>query len=137
MKWFKKKRKSHARRTIDIDSHIRELLFDCQFPEANEIAIALGSPQISDEVIEKEEEESDRRVDEIRYLFPLLESYASLVAEGVVAVQQKDPEVSEIPERFWKITRKLLTMVSFSLLVGALSQLNELELIEVHDDPKD
>lgn len=136
MKWFKKKRNTY-KHPIDIDAHIRELLFDCQFPEANQIAILLGSPSISDEIIEKEEEESDRRVEPLNHLFPILDSYATLVAEGVVALQKLDPDVNDLPERFWNITTRLLKMVSFSVLVGTLSQLNEMNLIEVIDDAND
>jgi hypothetical protein len=132
--WKKKPQKSVQ--SVNVENHIREFLFDCQIPEANVIALALGSPHISRELIEKEETESDRRVAPIEPLFPLLEAYATLISEGVIAAQKNDADVESVPESFWLLTRKLLEMVSLNILVGTLSQLNEMDFIEVHNVKK-
>jgi hypothetical protein len=133
---FWKKKPAKSVRSVNVENHIREFLFDCQIPEANEIALALGSPYLSRELIEREEQESDRRVEPVEHLFPVLEAYAVLISEGVVAAQKKDEDVADIPEAFWILTRKLLEMVSFNILVGTLSQLNEMDFIKVKDDRK-
>lgn len=133
---FWKKKPAKSVQSVNVENHIREFLFDCQIPEANEIALALGSPHISRELIEKEETESDLRVAPIEQLFPILEAYAMLISEGVIAAQKKDTEMDAVPESFWMLTRKLLEMVSLNILVGTLSQLNDMKFIEVKNVKK-
>jgi len=136
MFWSKKTEKDTQPKMIDVESHIRELLFDSQIPEANDIALLLGSKPISADLLEREEEESDNRVAHVEHLLPLLHSYATLISGGVIQFQKKDPEVGDIPEAFWKLTSKLLETVSFNVLVGTLSQLHNLEMIEIKNVPK-
>ena len=136
MFWSNKKARDSRPRMIDVESHIRELLFDSQIQDANEISLLLGSKPISEELLEKEEEESDHRVAHVEHLLPLLHSYATLISDGVIQLQKKDPEVENIPETFWKLTSKLLESVSLNILIGTLSQLHNLEMIEIKDAPK-
>lgn len=133
---FGKKKSKKSMEPVNVENHIREFLLDCQIPEANEIALALGSTVISDELLEKEEFESDRRIAPIVHLYPLLQSYAALVSEGIVLTQKADEETAEIPDAFWELTRKLLEMVSFNILVGTIAQLHEMELIKVKNVSK-
>jgi hypothetical protein len=135
MFWSKKKQEPKLR-VINVESHVRELLFDSQLPEADKIATLLGSQPISPEILEKEMEQSELRVERLAPLLDILHSYAALTSAGMIKLQRQDEDSTELPEQFWRLTNRLLEMVSYGTLVGAISQLVELDLIKVtHEHP--
>jgi hypothetical protein len=116
----------------ELSSRIRSFIYDSQLPEAEEVIAYLGMPDISEEVLDKEYEASEERVAEISHLIPLLYAFAHTMAEGITEYQKAELDEEELlPSSAWVMTRKVFTQVSVSTLVGALSQLVDLGIIEV------
>jgi len=128
------KRKRRPKLTMaDMSSRTRGFLLDSQIQNAHEISSILGCSPISDEVASKEEEESDKRVERINYLIPLLYAYAHSLSEGSTEFQKSNlaEEVADLPPEIWNESRKMLEEFAFSILVGAVSQLIDMSLLEV------
>jgi len=117
----------------DLSNRIRGFVLDSQIQNANELSELLGCAVISDEVQEREEEESDKRVEKISYLVPLLFAQVHLLSEAAVEYQKGTlpEELGEIPEDIWRESRKMMEQVSLSALMGSLSQLVDMGLLEI------
>lgn len=129
---FKKKKKPKIN-ISDMPSRIRGFVLDSQINDAHELSVLLGCSVISDEVQEKEEKESDKRVDKVSYLIPLLYAYSHLLAEGSVEFQRLNvvDELKGIPDEIWMESKKTMEQVAISSLMGAISQLIDLGLLEI------
>lgn len=129
---FKKKKK--PRLTLaDMTSRIRGFILDSQINDAHELSVLLGCSAISDEVQHKEEKESDKRVEKIAYLIPLLYSHSHLIAEGSVEFQRLNvaDELKGIPEEIWLESKNTMEQISISALMGSISQLIDMGLLEI------
>jgi hypothetical protein len=117
----------------DLSNRIRGFVLDSQIQNAHELSELLGCAIISDEVQEREEEESDKRVKKISYLVPLLFAQVHLLSEGAVEFQKENlpEELEEIPDEIWRESRKMMEQVSLSALMGSLSQLVDMGLLEI------
>lgn len=129
---FKKKKKPKIN-LADMSGRIRGFVLDSQINDAHELSVLLGCSIISDELQEKEEKESDKRVEKISYLIPLLYSYSHLLAEGSVEFQRLNvvDELKGIPEEIWLESKKTMEQVSISSLLGAISQIIDMGLLEI------
>ena len=123
-----------------IKAHLREFIFDSQIPDAEQLSIALGCPTISDELLEKEETESDRRVETISFLIPLLYGYAALFTETFISTMvpsENDFKDVEKHLEFQKVlteVQKTFEESAVHLLMGSISQLVDLELLSIAKD---
>lgn len=119
----------------EISTRLRGFILDSQINNAHEISVILGCAITSEEVAEKEEEESEKRVERISYLFPLIYSYSHALAEGATTYQRSitsgSEELPNLPEELWIESRKLMEQVSVAALVGSISQLIDMGLLEV------
>ena len=77
--WIKRKPKKDIT-LADVTNRIRGLILDSQIQNAHELSLILGCAALSEEVQEREEEESDKRIAKISYLIPLLFAQAHLLA---------------------------------------------------------
>ena len=129
---FKKKKKPKLS-LADMSGRIRGFVLDSQINDAHELTVLLGCSAISDEVQEKEEKESDKRVEKISYLIPLLYSFSHLLAEGSVEFQRLNvvDELKGIPDEIWLESKKTMEQIAISSLLGAISQLIDLGLLEI------
>lgn len=128
---FRKKRPKGVS-IAEISSRLRGFILDSQIPEAHDLAVILGCSPISDELAEKEEDESDRRVDEISMLTPILYAFAHALAEASIEHQKTSLKGAEkVPDEVWMHSRRLIEQVSISVLVGAVSQLVDMKLLTV------
>jgi len=128
------KRKKRPKLTLaDMSSRIRGFILDSQINDAHELSVLLGCSVISDEVQHKEEKESDKRVDKIAYLIPLLYSHSHLIAEGSVEFQRLniEEELKGIPEEIWLESKKTMEQIAISSLIGSISQLIDMGLLEI------
>jgi hypothetical protein len=131
--WFKKKIDPQNITLSDITNRIRGLILDSQIQNAHELSLILGCAAISEDVQEREEEESDKRIAKISYLVPLLFAQVHLLSEGAVEFQKENlPEdMDDIPEDLWWESRKMMEQVSLSALMGSVSQLVDMGLLEI------
>lgn len=130
MQW---KRKPKTVTLADVSSRIRGFLLDSQITDPHELALTLGCSPISDEVALMEEDESDRRVADIGILTPLLYSYAHALAEATIEHQRNSlsPEMEKLPKEVWEYSRKLIEQVAISVLLGAVSQLVDMKMLQL------
>lgn len=131
MRWFRSKTKEPS--VAEINSRLRGFLLDSQINHAHEISQILGCGNISEEVAEKEEEESEKRIELISHLMPLIHVYSVSLSSGAVEFQRSSlPEqLQELPDEVWWDSRKLMEEVSTAAILGAVSQLVDLGLLQV------
>lgn len=124
-------------------SRIRGFILDSQVEHSDHIIELLIGVVMSDDVADREAEESDVRTDRIRQLIPILYLFANSMAEGLVQHQRahvdSDDEDDEyesggkdLPEEAWKATERVFAEIAFSTAVGAVSQLLDMGLIETY-----
>jgi hypothetical protein len=130
MNLFNKKKKPMT--LNDITHRIRGFVLDSQIDNGHELSVILGCPPISDDVQEREEQESDLRLEKISYLVPLIFAHVHLLAEGAIEFQKMNlPEDIPIPEEIWSESRKMMEQVSLSVMMGSMSQLVDMGLIAI------
>lgn len=133
--FWNRRRPSPELTMAEITARLRGFILDSQINNAHEISVILGCALTSEEVAEKEEEESEKRVDKISYLFPLIYAHAHALSEGATTFQKQFvPHIEDapaIPEEVWIESRKLMEQVSVSALVGSISQLVDMGLLEI------
>lgn len=117
----------------EISTRMRGFLLDSQINNAHDISLILGCAAESDELMEKEEEESEKRLERISHLIPLLYAHAQSLSQGAVEYQRSNLPTSmgKLPDAVWWDSRKLLEQVSVAALLGAISQLVDMGLLEI------
>ena len=132
------RKKAKRLNLTDLQSRLRGFILDSQIQNAHEVSLVLGCSNISDDVALKEEQESDKRVDKISSLIPLLYAYARLLSEGTTEYQRTSSadELAGLPPELWSESKKLMEQYSFSVLVGAISQLIDMGLLTIPKDKK-
>jgi hypothetical protein len=121
----------------EINSRIRGFLLDSQIQDAADLAVIIGCTAISEEVEDKEYEESDKRVSRVSSLIPLMYAYSHTLAEAATEYQKKnlDSEV-KIPDEVWAFSRKLTEQIAMSTVLGAVSQLVDMGALTLASDKK-
>lgn len=132
MTLFKKNKKKKFTMN-DVTTRIRGFVLDSQIQNGHELSTILGCPPISDDVLEREEQDSDNRIEKISYLVPLLYAHVHLLAEGAIEYQKASipEELADIPDEIWSESRKMMEQVSLSAIVGSVSQLVDMGLLEI------
>jgi hypothetical protein len=127
------KRRSPDLTMTEISARMRGFLLDSQINNAHDISLILGCATQSTELAEKEEEESDKRIDRISHLVPILYAQAQALSQGTVEYQRANlpDSTMKIPDSIWWDSRKLLEQVSVAALLGAISQLVDMGLLEL------
>ena len=145
--WFKKKRSkkpkfSKITNVAQIKLHLREFLLDSQISNAIEVSEKMGCAPVSDEVLDHEMDMSEARIERIHHLLPLLYGYSAVMAEAFVdSLTENLPEdtTKELSQAVAKVahgTVHVMEDVMTSTLVGAVSQLVDLELLKLHERKK-
>lgn len=131
MSWFKKK--VYEISIAEINARLRGFLLDSQINDAYEISLILGCAPISIEVAEKEEEESEKRVEKMSHLVPLIYAHSQALAQGSIEFQRSNlPEnFPTLPDEVWWDSRKLMEQVSTAAMLGSISQLVDMGLLEI------
>jgi hypothetical protein len=135
---FKKKKKPKVLSMVEVTSRLRGLVLDSQINNAHELAVLLGCSAMSDELQEREEEESDKRVSKIGYLVPMLYAHSHALSEGTVEFQKVNAseEIKKLPNELWMESRRMLEQLSMSVLMGSISQLVDMGLLEIPKDKR-
>lgn len=129
-----KRKKKNELSLAEIANRLRGFILDSQIQNAHELSVILGCSVISDEVQEREEEESDKRVEKISHLVPLLYAFSHVLSEGAVEYQRSNlsaETIKHLPEEVWWESRKMMEQIALSVLLGSVSQLVDMELIKV------
>ena len=132
---FKKKPRLPSLRKMK--GKLREFILDTQLEDPHTLSVAMGCAPISEEVAEREEEESDKRLEKISHLIPLLYAYSHVVADGTSDIQRSSIKLSEeLPEEVWNYNRQLVEQLSFAVLVGSVSQMVDMGLLKINTQRK-
>jgi hypothetical protein len=113
-----------------IQSKIREFLFDTQIEEAEHMSELMGCSPLSEELFNRESDESEKRIKKIEHLIPLAFAYATTLADALIK-----HELSHSTERTKSpvqtlITRQIILTSAFPAIVAALSQMVDLGLVK-------
>jgi hypothetical protein len=133
-KVMKRNKKNRELTLAEVANRLRGFILDSQIQNAHELTVILGCSPLSDELQEKEEEESDNRVDKISSLIPLLYAHAHVLAEGAVEFQRanvKSDALKNLPDEMWWESRKLMEQMALSVLLGSVSQLVDMGLVTI------
>ena len=134
---FRKKKKAPGVTVAEVSARIRGFMYDSQVSDAEHISMILGCSTLSEEVEDKEIEESDYRVAQVQHLIPVMYAYAHAMAEGVTEHQREhleDDEEAEgidVPNAAWTSTRKVFTQIAMNSVLGAISQLVDMGYLKV------
>jgi hypothetical protein len=131
---MKRRKKQSELSLSDISTRLRGFVLDSQIQHAHELSVILGCSPLSEELQEKEEEESDARVERIASLIPLLYAHAHVLAEGAVEFQRSNissESLKNLPDDMWWESRKMMEQMALSVLLGSVSQLADMGLIEI------
>lgn len=115
--------------TSDMSNRVRGFLLDSQIQHPHDLAVIVGCSPISDEVADREEEESENRLAKVSYLIPVLFAYAHTMAEAATEFQKAHSEV-KTSEDTWKYSRTMTEQISMAVLLGAVSQMVDMGLLE-------
>jgi hypothetical protein len=129
---FKKKRSTQVS-LEEVTRRLRGFILDTQVQNAHEMSVILGCTAISEEVQEREEEESDNRTARISYLVPMLYAYSHALADGAMEYQRSNtPDtLKDLPKEIWYQSRSMMSDLSLSALMGSVSQLVDMGLLEI------
>lgn len=122
---------------VSLPTLARWYAYDAGLEEPNDIANALGMLQTSEEGQKFEEEESDRRVDRVVPLLPLLECVADINAQAISALQfnhftkNQGMDANDLEHEKVHI-EDMYRHVGFSALLAALSAGIELGIISTN-----
>lgn len=129
---FKKKQKLTI---ADMQNRLREFMLDTQHPHAHHMSELLGCVLISDEIAEKEEEESNKRVSVVAPLLPVLFAYSKIFSDAMIRHQRShindEDDVDFISEEEWTETEGVFAQIAISTLIGSMSQLLDMGFIKL------
>ena len=130
---FRKKKKEAMPSIAEVTARLRGFIMDSQIQNGHELAVILGCSATSEELQLHEENESDKRLDKIAHLVPLLYAYSHTLAEGSVEYQRANTsdELAKLPDEIWWESRKMMEQLAMSVLMGAVSQLVDMKLIRL------
>ena len=113
-----------------IQGKIREFLFDTQIEEAEHMSELMGCSPLSEDLFDRESDESERRVEKIEHLVPLAFAYATTLADALVKHElDHDSDKSKNPA-YALVTRKMILTTAFPAIVAAISQMVDLGLLK-------
>lgn len=129
----KKKKITDKLTELNVQGRVRGFILDSQIDHGHEISVLLGCSPISDDVAEREEEESDKRLSKIAFLYPLIHAHASAISQGTVEYQKdgKSEILADIPEDIWKESRAMVTELIISGITGSIAQLVDMGFLEI------
>lgn len=133
MRLFRRKKKKDKGVQVPLSALIRQVIYDTMLMPAEDIAVSMGLPPISDEVSEMEERASQSRLMKMGKLLPFIDSHADLCAKISTAaylLESTEDEVSALGNREAEQLHDLFRLVSLSSAVSCVSTLFSLGLID-------
>jgi hypothetical protein len=128
--WFRKPKRP---KSIDLGNSVRGLLLDSGFPNIDYFDSVLGIHAASEDVIEKEMEDSEARLANIASIMPILYAYCSLIKDASTAAIVEEMNVpDEHKEQMSAVINKFAMGISLGATTGILSQLVDQNLIAIN-----
>jgi len=135
---FRRKKKVVRERTaikhIPLPVLIRQVIYDSMLMPAEEIAVAMGLPPISDEVAEMEEAASEERLEKFSFLIPFIDSHADIASKIAISAYMIEEDDMEGVEKYGiedlENLGKMFRLVALSSSISCISTLFNMGLIE-------
>jgi hypothetical protein len=126
-------RKSKKVKIVDVGSSVRNLLIDSGIPNIDFFDGALGIHAASDDVIEKEMEESETRLSNIAPIMPIVYAYCAMIKDASTAAIVEEMNVPEEQrEAISAVINKFAMGISLGATTGILSQLVDHGLVHLN-----
>jgi hypothetical protein len=136
MSWFKRKKKFEFdadRFAAEVMYRVRGLFLDSQLQDAFSLSVIAGTTAVSDEVAEMEQQDSDKRVQKIEHLIPLILTQTYSISKAMAELEKakaigKDVEV---PDEFWELYQSRNQDMTLAAVVGCIAQMVDIGLLTV------
>jgi len=136
VKWFKKKKPlelDEDRLMAEIMYRIRSMFLDSQLDDAFALSVIAGASYVSDEIAEKEQQDSDARVAKIAYLMPLIVAQTYQIAKATTELHKTKmgSEANDAPEEYWEFYFARTHQLTMAAVTGAISQMVDIGLLSL------
>lgn len=135
MKFFRKRRESINMDALnaEVNFRMRGLFLDSQLKDAFALSVLAGTSFVSDEVGEREQQESDKRVERIAHLAPLIFAHTYQLAKSSIELQRTKlgSAGDDLPKEVWDNFQEATQHIAIASVVGSLSQMVDLNLLSV------
>jgi hypothetical protein len=135
MRWFKKKPSEldEDQLMAEIMYRIRGMFLDSQLEEAFALSVIAGASYVSDDIAEKEQEDSDKRVHRIAYLLPLMTAQTYQIAKATTDLHRTKmgQEGETAPEGYWDFYFDRAHQLTLASVIGSVAQMVDIGLLSL------
>jgi hypothetical protein len=136
VRFFKKRRPPAVDQdmlTAEIMYRMRGMFLDSQLQDAFALSVIADASYVSDEVAEREQQDSDKRFSKIEYLMPLIVAQCYQVAKATTELQRTKmgEEAHEAPEEYWDYYFSRSHQIAIASVTGAICQLVDIGLLSL------
>ena len=135
MGWLRKRRYE-----LDLDAlnaevmfRIRGLFLDSQLNDSFSLSVIAGTSLVSEEVAEREQEESQKRIARVAHLYPMIFAHTYQIAKATAELQKTKfgDAANELDDAVWESLFETTQQIAMASVVGSLSQMVDLNLLTV------
>lgn len=135
MKWFRKKPQQIDAEALmgEIMYRVRGMFLDAQLEEAFALSVLAGASYVSDEIAEREQQDSDKRVERIAHLIPLIhvQTYQISKATTELFKTKLGEEANEAPEGYWDMYFDRSQQITLACVIGSVAQMVDVGLLSL------
>jgi hypothetical protein len=135
MFWRKKKKIEVDEDALmaEIMYRIRGMFLDSQLEDAQALSVLVGASYVSPEVAEKEQRDSDARVQRIAHLLPLIAAQTYQIAEATTELfkTRMGEEGETAPEGYWEFYHDRSHAMTLAAVMGSIAQMVDLGLLSL------
>jgi len=135
--FIKKNRKKNKepfdrdRLMAEIMYRVRGMFLDSQLEEAFALSVIAGASYVSDDIAEKEREDSDKRVERISFLLPMITTHAFQLSKATTELLKTKMKDEEVPEDYFKFYQERSQSLMMSCAIGSIAQMVDIGLLEL------
>lgn len=117
----------------EIMYRIRGMFLDSQLDDAFALSVIAGASYVSEDIAEKEQEDSDARVAKIAYLLPLISAQTYQIAKATTELHKTrmGEEGTQAPEGYWDFYFERSHAIAMASVIGSLSQMVDIGLVSL------
>lgn len=137
MSWFRKKKTKFEFDSDELLSEVmyrvRGMFLDAQLEEAFALSVISGASYVSDEVAEKEQQDSDKRVARIAHLIPLIHAQTYQISKATTELfkTKLGEEANEAPEGYWDMYFDRSQSITLACVIGSVAQMVDVGLLSL------
>lgn len=117
----------------EIMYRMRGMFLDSQLQDAFALSVIAGASYVSDEVAEREQQDSDKRFSRIEYLMPLIVAQCYQVAKATTELHRTKmgSDSNEAPDEYWDYYFSRSHQIAIASVTGAICQLVDIGLLSL------